>query len=375
MAQWLRLVKIPALIISMLSTIVILSACSEPANSLKGNSSTGMYGGLLDQENFSSAKATEQTPITFPQDHLSHPEFAIEWWYLTANLFDKQGNQYPLQWTLFRFSGGGNQSNWSNGQLYMSHGKLSSYQQDWFEEIFARGGVGNAGVSLAAESGHFEAYLDNWIWRSLSTELFPATLNFTLNEQVKLSLNLRATGPYVLNGNKGYSIKLANGQHASMYYSQPFINISGTIERLGETIDVSGKGWFDHEWSAGLSDQKTQGWDWFSIHFDDGRKLMLYQVRHGELGNSWFGSLISPQGDKTHLTKNDIQGSIDGYSKVDNVQIPLNWSLSVPQQQIHIRVSPFKQNQYNPGVFPYYEGAIRVEGSHKGIGFMELTGY
>src|ERR1700751_3054161 len=38
----------------------------------------------------------------FPADHGPHPEFRIEWWYVTANLRDAAGNAYGAQWTLFR---------------------------------------------------------------------------------------------------------------------------------------------------------------------------------------------------------------------------------------------------------------------------------
>ena len=40
--------------------------------------------------------------LAFPADHGAHPEFRIEWWYLTANLTDAAGNVYGAQWTLFR---------------------------------------------------------------------------------------------------------------------------------------------------------------------------------------------------------------------------------------------------------------------------------
>ena len=40
--------------------------------------------------------------FTFPRDHGSHPEFRIEWWYVTANLKDSTGAAYGAQWTLFR---------------------------------------------------------------------------------------------------------------------------------------------------------------------------------------------------------------------------------------------------------------------------------
>src|SRR5215218_3655119 len=40
--------------------------------------------------------------FSFPADHGPHPEFRIEWWYVTANLTDGAGNVYGAQWTLFR---------------------------------------------------------------------------------------------------------------------------------------------------------------------------------------------------------------------------------------------------------------------------------
>ena len=42
--------------------------------------------------------------ITFPADHQAHPSFRHEWWYLTANLTDENGNELGVQWTQFRFA-------------------------------------------------------------------------------------------------------------------------------------------------------------------------------------------------------------------------------------------------------------------------------
>src|SRR5258708_2598300 len=41
-------------------------------------------------------------PFVFPADHGPHPDFRIEWWYVTANLVDSAGIAYGAQWTLFR---------------------------------------------------------------------------------------------------------------------------------------------------------------------------------------------------------------------------------------------------------------------------------
>ena len=66
--------------------------------------------------------ATPGRPATFdfPADHGSHPDYRIEWWYLTANLQGEDGTAYGLQWTLFRSAlapeaGHG----WASPQLWM----------------------------------------------------------------------------------------------------------------------------------------------------------------------------------------------------------------------------------------------------------------
>src|SRR5689334_17759 len=48
------------------------------------------------------ARVVRGRTFSFPADHGTHPEFRIEWWYVTANLRDAAGQAYGAQWTLFR---------------------------------------------------------------------------------------------------------------------------------------------------------------------------------------------------------------------------------------------------------------------------------
>src|ERR1700720_883118 len=48
------------------------------------------------------AAVTPGRTLSFPADHGPHPDFRIEWWYLTANLMDAAGGAFGAQWTLFR---------------------------------------------------------------------------------------------------------------------------------------------------------------------------------------------------------------------------------------------------------------------------------
>lgn len=372
-----------AIVVTVCTTLLVTSCNDSPSLGTEA-SSPRLFGGKVTTDG-QQKQVDKDYQISFPRDHLPHPEYSIEWWYLTANLFDSSGNQYPIQWTLFRLLSSNQAAkptaqSWSNNQMYMAHAKLITQHQNWFEERFARGGVGNSGVELTGtEERRFSAYIDDWIWQGQSTGVLPASLAFTLDSSINVSLSLDAQPNYIAHGENGYSEKLANGRQASMYYSEPFIQITGTLEipKNGEieTIDVNGNGWFDHEWSSQLIDENSLGWDWFSLHLDDGRKLMLFNMRHAIDGSFWSGTLIQPNGQTKHLKPADIQAEIVEDSELLGRSLPLDWQIKIPKGGIDITIAPFKNDQWSTGTFEYYEGAVSISGSSEGHGFVELTGY
>src|SRR3979411_2279415 len=103
--------------------------------------------------------------FAFPLDHGPHPEFRIEWWYVTANLVDAKGAAYGAQWTLFRqgTQPGGAGEGWANQQCGMAHAAVASAQIPRTSETFARGGIGQAGV----EPNPLRAWIDSWEMRGL----------------------------------------------------------------------------------------------------------------------------------------------------------------------------------------------------------------
>tara|TARA_R110002153_G_scaffold46985_4_gene132795 strand:+ start:21504 stop:22640 length:1137 start_codon:yes stop_codon:yes gene_type:complete len=321
--------------------------------------------------NKTMAKVIPGYKITFPHDHSSHPNFAVEWWYITANLTDTQNNPYALQWTLFRFASDTQNTPWSNAQQYMGHVALRDGKQAWFEERFARGGVGNAGISTEP----FNAFIDDWQWLAQSSKLFPSTLAFTIDSQIKINLDLATDKPFVKHGEQGFSRKLRDSNQASYYYSQPHIQVSGELQLPSGIVQVTGNAWFDHEWSSQYLTPLAQGWDWFSIHFDDGAKLMLFNMRHQQAEDYWSGTLVTKSGKVIPLAESEIRVKVIKRTKVEQGLLPLNWSIQLPKQQIDIQIAPMQTKQWNPGIFSYYEGGTVISGSHSGVGFIELTGY
>lgn len=369
----------------LLLLVSIVTACSKNPDNTE-QATDAMFSGLSrnalsqqtpsnsDAVNLSSEAFANVVPgynITFPLDHDSHPEFAVEWWYITANLTDTLGNPYALQWTLFRFASDTQSTPWANAQQYMGHVGLRDGKQAWFEERFARGGVGNAGISTTP----FNAFIDDWQWLAQSTEMFPSTLEFTIDKQIKANLDFTADKPFVKHGEQGFSRKLRNSEQASYYYSQPHIQVSGELELPTGTVKVTGNAWYDHEWTTQYLSPLAQGWDWFSIHLDDGTKLMLFNMRHQQYQDFWSGTLITKNGKTIHLSESDIQGEVVQRDKVEGRLLPLHWSIKLAKHQIDIQIAPMQINQWNPGIFSYYEGGTVISGSHSGVGFIELTGY
>ena len=321
--------------------------------------------------------------LQFPRDHGAHPDYRIEWWYLTANLTDPEGRDWGLQWTLFRQSLSPEQAHdgWQSNQIWMAHAAITTPEGHFHEERFARGDIGQAGVTRIGRDGYFNAWMDDWQWLSSGAALLPARLDFNVGER-ELSLTLEADGELVTNGIDGYSQKSAQGQ-ASYYYSQPHIQIHGFVRQGPDKTLLNGMGWLDREWSSQALADNQQGWDWFSLHLGDGHKLMVYQLRHDDDEHWLSGNWINPQGHSTLLDADTIDLSSSRRRAIStgenqSRELPLEWQLNLVEQNRRWRIRPLYDQQWMATRFPYWEGVVLVEdeqGSRSGIGYMELTGY
>jgi predicted secreted hydrolase len=339
--------------------------------------------GDLRDEGAGFAQVTPGQPLQFPRDHAPHPDYRIEWWYLTANLSDRDGRPWGLQWTLFRQSLSPEQAGegWSSNQIWMAHAAITTPDGHYHEQRFSRGGIGQAGVNRIDEDGYFNAWLDDWEWRSDSAGLFPASLRFSVGDRDVIVLLESGSEP-VLNGIAGYSQKSPQGQ-ASYYYSQPRIRVRGFASRGLDKTYLTGQGWLDREWSSQALADNQQGWDWFSLHLDGGDKLMVYQLRH-DGGEHWLsGNWIDAEGDSRPLDGDEIRLQPERSAKIntgagETRELPMDWTITLPRQGRSWRVRPLYDQQWMGTSFPYWEGVVLVEdqqGNSAGVGYMELTGY
>ena len=321
------------------------------------------------------AAVTPGKVFAFPGDHGPHPDYRVEWWYVTANLVDSKGVAYGAQWTLFRQAtrAGAQPDGWTNPQIWMGHAAITGADTHRYSEAFARGGVGQAGV----EAKPYRAWIDSWEMRGLDSmrdaDLAPVALNAS-GEDFSYALRLDADRPLVLQGDGGYSKKSERGQ-ASYYFSQPYFKASGSITVGDRPVEVTGVAWMDREWSSQPLAPDQTGWDWFSLHLNDSEKLMLFRLRQSDGKHYASGNWIEPNGRSVEIASADIQMTPTASTAIGQRQVPTGWSIAIPSRGLRIETVPLNARSWMGTSFPYWEGPIRFAGSHTGLGYLEMTGY
>jgi predicted secreted hydrolase len=317
-------------------------------------------------------------PLQFPRDHGAHPEFRTEWWYITGWL-ETDGNPLGFQLTFFRTRPAIDQANPSTfapKQILFAHAALSDPALGHLlhDQRAARAGFGLAEASVADT----DIVLDDWSLKRRSDGRFEARLP---GKTFGLALDFAPAQAVLPQGEAGYSRKGPLPAQASHYYSLPQLSVSGTVERAGRRMNVTGRAWLDREWSSTLLDPRAVGWDWTGINLDDGGALMAFQVRGQDGEALWTGgSLRSGAGETVHFGNNDIRFATRRVwrSPRTGASYPIERTVTVrlPQGERQFNITPLFDDQEldsrRVGGPVYWEGAVDASG---GRGYLELTGY
>lgn len=306
-----------------------------------------------------------ETRFEYPAEHGAHPMFRIEWWYVTANLKGPDGTDYGIQWTLFR--NGLRPTGAPEDQAWMAHAAISAPSGHRFAERFARGGTGQADVTASP----FSAFIDEWQMAG------PDLSNVTLTAQgtdFAYDLQLSADRPFVAQGTEGFSVKSEAGQ-ASHYYSQPFYRIDGMLFIDDREIPVTGQGWLDREWSSQPLTETQTGWDWLSLHLDGGDKLMVYRLRDSAGEDYTVGTWTTPNGTPNPLENGEITLEPLREAEVAGREVPIAWAITLLARDLEITAEALYPDSWMGTLVPYWEGPVRVSGTHAGMGYLEMSGY
>ncbi|HTM51490.1 MAG TPA: lipocalin-like domain-containing protein [Bryobacteraceae bacterium] len=335
-----------------------------------------------------AAAANEYRPAlpgyrySFPGDHFEHPDFRTEWWYYTGNLRSAEGKRFGFELVFFRQGQRRgepveNKSAWRVDDVYLAHLALTDIDGKRFypHERLNRAGPGLAGASFERR----RVWNGNW---SSQWDADRQTLEATA-EEFRLNLRLAPSKPAVIHGLNGVSQKAAGEGKASHYVSFTRLAVSGELQLEGKAHAVTGTAWMDHEWFTHQLDSSQVGWDWFSVQLDDGRDLMLFQLRlrDGSIDPHSSGTLVDRGGAARTLRAGDFSLTPVRYwtSPATRARYPVSWSVRAPSLGLDLRCDAALDGQELAGRVDrapgYWEGAVRYSGSASGVGYLEMTGY
>jgi predicted secreted hydrolase len=336
---------------------------------------------------------------SFPRDHGSHPEFATEWWYFTGHLKSAQSGSTPVQTfgyqlTFFRTAltpqTQKRQSKWATRNVVFAHLALTDATGNrfYFTDKISRDALGLAHAQTSSESQTPRIWIDDWQTQFKSDKGNQQTLHASGTAQdgstpFGLSLSQRALKPLVVQGENGVSQKSAGRGRASHYYSFTRLQTTGTVRLADREYSVAGESWFDHEFGSNVLSENQTGWDWFSIQLDDGRELMIFQLRLKDGGIDPYssGTLIEKNGSARHLKRGDFQIEVTKHwqSPHSNANYPAQWKIKIPSANIALEITPVVSDQemrpQRGARVTYWEGSVRVRGTQSGRGYIEMTGY
>ncbi len=324
-------------------------------------------------------QVTPGLALQFPRDHGSHPDFRLEWWYLTGWLQTADGQPLGFQVTFFRLRptlASGNPSAFAPTQLLIAHAAISDPARGrlWSDQRIARAALNLAG----AAEGDTNVWLDRW---RLTRE--PSQYHARIEaSDFALALTLETTQPMLLNGERGYSRKGPQPQSASYYYSLPQLRVAGSVTRDGRATTVSGLAWLDHEWSSEYLEPRAAGWDWVGLNLDDGSALMAFRIRDRDGRNFWAGGTWRDAAGRTEVLRPEAVQFMPGRrwrSLRTGIEYPVEWTLQAGSQRFELQ--PLLDDQESDSRATtgavYWEGAVIAnrDGRRLGRGYLELTGY
>jgi predicted secreted hydrolase len=325
--------------------------------------------------------------FSFPRDHGSHDEFQTEWWYFTGHLNSSTGRRFGYELTFFRVgvnpAGGGMASAWELENLALAHFALTDIGRGEFR--FYEKVNRQSPFTAGAGTGNLDVFNESWSARAAADGTWRIR---AADGKDGLDLVLRARKPPAIHGTAGISVKGKKPGAGSHYYSMSRLEARGKLVADGESLDVAGQSWMDHEFSTSILDETQSGWDWFSLQFENGTELMLYQIRTnaGGVDPASSGSFIDVEGKVLHLRDSDFTILPVGSwrSPQSGGVYPMGWRIEVPGLGLSLRVrEEMKAQELVTSAsteITYWEGAVQVSGTFRGgrvrgAGYVELTGY
>ena len=352
--------------------------------------------------------------VSLPNDARPHLFSNTEWWYSFAFVQGDRGGHYAVMSSFFRV---GELENLKGHYLIFSLIDLDNF-------IFQPFSIIDSKMLFSMLSAYLPYYLLNHPKDDRTKELYTELLKLKLPLPHKRMGNvLISSAPTSIRyGNKSlvyndekkhiFDVNLSagdiemkleftpekpisligiNGKPDNLYYYSFTKNkVTGSIKRGSSVENLSGRGWFDHQWGNEYRLLINSGWCWFGIQLDDGRELLINQFKYVEKDKTYapMANLIDSAG-SLRFTRNVVLKALKYWqSSSTGAKYPIEWNIFIPEFYMSINVRAIFEDQEMPIIGPLqaiWEGACMIEAeenlpqrgvSHiRGKGFMELVGY
>ena len=313
-----------------------------------------------------------------------HPDYPIEWWYMTGYLTTGEKIRQGFQATFFRMTNRSSSSQdkgpWSPREIFGFHGAVSDLDRKTFlsTERERRG----FSRSVLAQKDPFSVRIGR---NRLDLPKSSATLAliFRVGNQ-SFNLNLTPLSPPVWHAARKKFFTGPSPKDWAYYYSYPLVMITGTVTTVDadgaqKTRTVHGQCWFDHEWMIHSMAKDQIGWIWvWAWNKKNTRGLMLYQMLDR-------GVRLSPFHRATVLERREGDLLV---TRTRNVRLlggkngrclDLSRIAFLVGDNTVVRIHPEIDRQLLTGAVSYWEGAARItlgppSSPESGDGYLEVTG-
>jgi RND superfamily putative drug exporter len=333
------------------------------------------------------ARSPDPIPVVLPRDDAPHDRLT-EWWYYTGHLATNDGREFGFEYVVFRAERGRLAVSWA------SHLAVTDESTDTFAYA-QRSAIGGRVDASPADGFRFAIPADGGPRAGADWEMSGSGGSDALSAAAgaqeastggsfAIDLRTEAAKPPALHDIDGWiDFGPAGG---SYYYSRTDLSVTGHLEMNGETLEVRGRAWFDHQWGDFIA-VGGGGWDWFAINLDDGTDLTLSFVRDADGSYPLvYGTLVQANGVDRHLRDSEFRVESLGSwtSPSTSAMYPAGWRIEVPSEDLVIELEPTVANQEldtrpTSGVV-YWEGSqvVSARRGSKALGgeaYVELTGY
>ena len=229
----------------------------------------------------STFDAASLPPVDLPRDDAPHDNLT-EWWYVSGHLQTAEGDPFGFEFALFQSVRQGAPPG------YAAHFAVTDIGRQRFH-FGERTEVADSIEAAPDDSSpRLDLSVDGWTLRDV-----PGGFSISAGlDTVALQLELMPSKPAAIHNQTGILDFSPFGW--SYYYSYTRAEVRGVLLDGGLPRPVTGTAWIDHQWGDFIS-VASGGWDWYSVHLDDGRDFTASVVRD-ELGATvlQYGTLVGP---------------------------------------------------------------------------------